>query len=87
MTKYRIDMQKCPSCGKENDAISSVDEGTTSEPGDIIICLYCGHVMAIAGDGKTFRKLTNREMCDIAGNGQILALQRARAKVMKKHEQ
>lgn len=46
-------------------------------PGDITVCIYCGHIMAFADD-LSFRELTGEEIHDIAGDERILDIQRAR---------
>jgi len=75
--------QACPSCGKLIDAYSYPGpEEHRARPGDISICMYCGHLMAFAND-LTKRELTDEEAHAIAGDPRILALQRARKEVMK----
>jgi len=73
----------CLDCGKELDRVTHpTDPAARPEPGDISICLSCGHVMAFAED-FTVRALTGKEMVEIAGDPRIMAIQKARAKVMK----
>jgi RNase P subunit RPR2 len=81
--QHRIKMNECPSCHKQLDAASSVDDNLRPEPGEITICLYCGHIMAF-DDDLSFRELTSKEMIEVAGDPRILAIQRARQEVMKK---
>ena len=50
------------------------------EPGDITICIHCGHLMAFADD-MTVRPLTDNEMYDIAGDPRLIAFQKARASI------
>lgn len=67
----------CLECGKELDAATCF-EGTEPAPGDITICVYCGHIMAF-GETGTLRPLNDREITDVAGDPHILAAMRARA--------
>jgi hypothetical protein len=70
----------CPNCGKKLDAATCVtDDGARPSPDDLTICFYCGHLMAFADD-LSFRKLTDDEMHEIAGDPVILRIQRHRAK-------
>jgi hypothetical protein len=68
----------CPSCGKHLDACSGVEAGGRSpSPGDITICLYCGHVMAFS-DTLGLRDLTDDERRETAHDSRLLAIQKAR---------
>ena len=53
------------------------------KPGDITLCIYCGHIMAFADD-MGFRELTGEEMHAIAGDERILKIQRARKALKEK---
>ena len=53
------------------------------KPGDVTICLDCGHIMAFAAD-MTVRPLTDDEIVEVAGDPEVLQVQRALA-AMKKH--
>jgi hypothetical protein len=76
----------CTNCGHVMDAANcvSTDGEGKADPGDITVCIICGHVMAFADD-MTLRDLTAEEAKEIAGNKALLALQEARGEVMKKH--
>jgi hypothetical protein len=74
----------CPSCGKIFDAATDIISGEGPSPGDITICLYCGHVMAF-NDDMTIRELTSEEMHAVAGDPRVLAIQKARKEALKKH--
>lgn len=74
----RMKPDNCLGCGKLVDAATSfADPAAKPSPGDITICLDCGHVMAFADDLK-LRSLTDQELIEIAADPEILALQRAR---------
>jgi hypothetical protein len=60
------------------DAATPIDsKAARPRPGNISVCIDCGHIMAFADD-LTLRNLTDAEMIEIAGDKRILALQRAR---------
>jgi hypothetical protein len=71
----------CLNCGTLLDGAACVEEGEPREhrpkADDITVCIKCGHVMAYADEGA-LRELTEAEMCEIAGDERILAIQRAR---------
>jgi hypothetical protein len=72
----------CLGCGKLLDA--SLGVGTRSKPrtGAVTVCLDCGHLQAY--DGKLqLRPLTETEMVEIAGDERIIAIQKARAAMIK----
>ena len=72
---------KCLSCGEVLDVVSDLSlEVNQVRPGDITVCLYCGHVGAFAED-LSLRELTPEEVHEVAGNEEILALQKARTRV------
>lgn len=73
----------CLSCGGHLDAATEVFGASVPSPGDITICLSCGHIMAFADD-LGVRELTGEEAHWVAGNKKILALQAARLKVVGK---
>ena len=70
----------CPSCGNKNDAVTAAFGDATPHPGDLSICLYCGHLMVFADD-LSLRALTDEEMHEVAGMREMLAVQRAREKI------
>lgn len=73
----------CLGCGQKVDAATSTEEGEVRpDPGDVTICLRCGHLMAFAED-LTLRELTDAEMHEVAGDERILRAQHAR--VAKHH--
>lgn len=72
----------CLSCGTHLDACSGIETGGGApSPGDITICLYCGHLMAF-NDELGLRNLTEDEAHEIAGDHRILAVQAARKEVL-----
>lgn len=62
---------------------TAIGTDASPAPGDITICLCCGHLMAFADDLSP-RALTDAEMVAIAGDRRVLAVQHARGKVMNK---
>jgi len=77
----------CLACGDQMDSANCVDENIDDapSPGDITVCLHCGHVMAFDDELK-LRELNAQEAYEIAGDKRILAIQATRAKVMKEHK-
>lgn len=79
---HRVPAITCLSCGKVLNAATKVEgDAAGPEPGNVSICLQCGHVMAF-GDDLTLRELTDEEAHEIAGDPVVLKLQRLRGKVM-----
>jgi hypothetical protein len=67
-------MSDCPNCGATLDAATCVTSDTVQpSPGDLTLCIYCGHLMAF-GDDLSFRKLTDSEAAGI--DPRTLAVQR-----------
>lgn len=52
MQTTRLEMNYCPSCGKELDAATSVEKEARPKPGDISICFYCGSINTFQEDLK-----------------------------------
>jgi hypothetical protein len=71
---------KCPECGTELNMASSVGTKSKPEPGDMTVCLICGHYMAFDKD-LSLRDLTDDEILDVAHDPRIVAIQNARKKV------
>jgi hypothetical protein len=71
--------RKCLACRHEmDDAFSPTHKDATPKPSNIAICIRCGHLMAYADD-LSFRELNDDEMRKVAGNKEILRIQKARA--------
>lgn len=73
----------CSGCGEVFDRASCVGEDKAPRPGDVTVCIRCGHIMAFAND-LSFRELTDAEMRAVAGDKRLIALQKARNMVMSK---
>ena len=65
----------CLNCGKLIDGATSVDGNHSPAPGDVTICIYCGHLMVF---DLTVRKPNDAELEELAGDKYILAIQKAR---------
>lgn len=73
----------CPKCGYKFDRASKVYGEGTPKPGDITLCLKCGHVM-VFGPGMVVREPTSEEQASIAQDERIT---RARSAIQKlKHQ-
>jgi hypothetical protein len=67
----------CRNCGKLIDSASPsapADRRRRARPGDIALCLDCGHVHIFADD-LTLREPTGDELVEIAGNPDMLRAQ------------
>lgn len=85
MRSARLAEDHCLNCGKQIDAASSYgDDARDPRAGDITICIECGHIMAF-GDDLKVRALNDQEMQYVAGNREVLLMQRALAAVKKEH--
>jgi Zn ribbon nucleic-acid-binding protein len=73
----------CTACGKQMNAASAMNNEARPKPGHVSICINCGHIMAFAKDMR-LRDLTGEEVIAVAGDPEIIALQKARAAVMGK---
>jgi hypothetical protein len=83
----KTDIHRCLNCDKEFDMATCIGETgqVKPSPGDITMCLYCGHVMAFDEDLSPV-ELDDEQMHDIAGDKRILALQQARGHVFKERK-
>jgi hypothetical protein len=79
----RLKLEPCVECGHPLDAATlPFNEKIKPRPGDISICIVCGHLTAFTTNMHR-RALTDKEMHEVAGDPRILQMQAARAKVMK----
>jgi Zn ribbon nucleic-acid-binding protein len=79
----KLPMDHCLSCGHAMELASSLENQMPSE-GATTICIKCGHIMAFDAQLK-FRELTDAEMLKIAGDPELIEIQKARASVMKNY--
>lgn len=73
---FKIEKSPCTNCGKGLDGAGQVNGGSHPDPGDITICVYCGHIMAFSDDNMKLRDLTDKEASEVAGDPNILEAQR-----------
>ena len=75
----RLPPELCSECSQLLDAASYIgDERVKPRPGDISLCIRCGH-MTVFKDDMHRRELSDEEMHEMAGDPALLKLQRARA--------
>ena len=67
---------KCPRCGKVNDRLSDLLGDAIPKPGDISICIQCGHV-SIFTEGLQLREPNSLESVDILADQRIRVHQQA----------
>jgi len=77
----RIPPDACLDCKTPLDAVTDPITNQRPKPGDITICLRCGHVMAF-GKKLRVRPLTDDELIEMAGDPEMIYLQKARAAAM-----
>jgi hypothetical protein len=82
MKKTKTRLNYCLECNAKLDAASGINCENAPKPGAITICLYCGHLMAFADD-LSFRQLNDAEMHWIAGDKNILLVQKIRGEMKK----
>ncbi len=85
MTTFRRNWEtKCTSCGYVSDAVTSpFSGGHEPSPGDLSICIACGHLTAFAAD-LTLRELTEVERRQAEADDRITQCLLARGLVMGK---
>lgn len=62
-TETRTPLARCSSCGRPINSQSNPHD-EIPQPGDVTICIGCGHVMVIDGDGSV-REMTLEEAVEI----------------------
>lgn len=82
----RLPERECLQCGKKLDAASCLaDDTAVPRPGDISMCIRCGHLMTFADD-LSYRELTEEELLEVPLD-EVSQLQRARKRAMEKHDE
>ena len=66
----RFDMGVCLECGKPMTAALRLRDHDQPEPGSIMVCIYCSHVME--WDGSRLIPLTDEAIREIAGDPEFL---------------
>ena len=82
---HKVGPSECLHCGRVLYGATGIDGDSSPMPGDIIVCIYCGHIQAFADD-LSFRDLTDAEAHEIAGDRRILDVQTARSIAEKEME-
>ena len=77
---HKVQESACTACGTQWNGATCVGEDAAPTPGDITVCICCGHLMAFGEDLK-LRDLTDAEMLLVAGDKRVLAVQLARGKL------
>lgn len=80
--EVQLPSSNCLHCQAHLDFARSVGSKAKPKPGSITICFRCGHLMAF-NESLRMRELTDQEMIAVAGDKNILAIQRARGAVLK----
>lgn len=77
---HHIQPAACLNCKAVNNGATCIGHDVAPQPGNIVICIECGHIMAY-DNNMQMRKLTDKEMIDIAGDPRILLIQKARKRL------
>ena len=80
--EFRTKPDRCLNCGHLIDGALAVGHENGPRPGDVTICIDCGHIMAFGGNLR-MRSLTDEEMIAVAGDRRIVMTQRAIAETRK----
>lgn len=67
----------CLSCGKALNSAITIDGESAPIPGDIAICLDCGHIM-VFDENLAARELTDEEVIETAGSPDLILMQKLR---------
>lgn len=73
-----LSTELCVECGYDFDAAASIDgdDDARPRPGDLSVCLNCGHPSVFAGDLKK-RELTREELANLSAESRrIIAFAR-----------
>ena len=85
MKQSSMQGRACLDCGVVVDMNANAEDRIPT-PGDMSVCMYCGHLMAFADD-LSFRPLTDAEIVSAAGDPEILFCQKVRQMVLEKKAQ
>ena len=85
MNTHRMSSVNSPSCGTRLDAATNVTSTQRPDPGDLTVCLRCGHLLAFDEQLK-LRELNDAEIREAAGDRRLLAIQRVRTLVLEKRD-
>lgn len=86
MEEREVPVQDCIECGYRIDTTANMFGARFPKPGDITVCIKCGHLTAFDFHMKQ-RKLTDEEMLYISGDKRLLAIQEARGRLLKEMEE
>lgn len=66
----RIDQDKCLNCGEPLTGVAALDGDAKPGEGDIMVCLYCSHVMEWTGERLV--ELSDEAIREMAGDPDML---------------
>lgn len=82
----KVKASACKACGYLMDAATCAMGNHQPVPGDVTICIQCGHLMEFLED-LSLEELSKESALAIAGNKDLLRLQWAIAKAKKENSQ
>jgi len=68
---------RCTNCRRMVRAATNPFDANTPAPGDISVCLHCGHIMVFTASLQ-LRNPTDAEQLDIAGDPRVIAINNTR---------
>jgi hypothetical protein len=77
----RVPPSKCLNCGRVHDACTGIDGAVTPHPGDVTICLMCGHIMSYDDDLRLVQ-LTAEQINMVAADPRIVWFNKVRADIV-----
>lgn len=73
----------CLNCGKVNDRLGgAIDEHSVPVPGDVTMCIECGHLAIYDENPQRLRELTAAELLEVMQDPEIQAVQLARRRIV-----
>ena len=83
MREHHVPDSHCLECHAVIDMAGGIRTEDAPSPGDISLCLYCGHVM-IYGENLGLREPTDSEIVEIADNPELVLASNAIAAIKKR---
>lgn len=70
-SQHQINGGACLKCGAPMTGATNVTGATGPAPGDVTVCLYCGHLMEFAADLKLIEP-SEATIKEVAGHPELL---------------
>lgn len=86
MRNTKLPNPKCPACSTVMEGAVDPTGNEVAKPGAISLCFSCGHLMAFT-ETMGLRDLNDEEMLAIAGDPDLIKLQKVRVKMKAMQQQ